>query len=125
MAHAVGQAGHAEEHGEHSHPGERVYIKIAGILAVITAIEVAIYYFDMSRSLLVTLLIIFSIIKFVTVVGYFMHLKFDDRRLTWIFLGGLLMAFAVFIALDILQDSHPIDYAQDILVVEEHADAAE
>lgn len=125
MAHAIGQAGHAEDHAEHGHPGERVYIKIAGILAVITAIEVAIYYFDMSRSLLVTLLVIFSIIKFITVVGYFMHLKFDDRRLAWIFVAGLFMAFAVFIALDVLQKSHKLDYAQDILVVEEHAEAAE
>jgi len=125
MAHAIGQAGHAEDHAEHGHPDERVYIKIAGILAVITAVEVAIYYFDMSRSLLVTLLIIFSIIKFVTVVGYFMHLKFDDRRLTWIFLAGLFMAFAVFIALDVIHKSHKLDYAQDILAVEEHAEAAE
>lgn len=119
MAHGasgtVGQVagGH---HAEHEHPGERTYIKIAVILAIITVVEVAIYYFDIPRSVLVTALLIFSALKFVIVVGYFMHLKFDDRRLLWIFLGGLLLGGAILLALDVLQHHHPIDYAQDMIV---------
>ena len=123
MAHgAESLTGHGDAHahaqGEHEagHPGERTYIKIAVILAAITIVEVAIYYFDLGRTLLVTLLLFFSAIKFVTVVGFFMHLKFDDRRLTWIFASGLVVAFSIIMALYFMQGRfHPIDYARDLL----------
>ena len=119
MAHGTSDVGpgvakHIDE-GEHEHPGELTYIKVAAVLAAITIVEVAIYYFDLSRSLLVALLLILSAIKFVTVVGYFMHLKFDDRRLTWIFGGGLVIAVSIILALDVLGDVHPIDYAKDLI----------
>ncbi len=87
---------HAADHS-HSHPGERVYIKIAAILATITALEVAIYYWETVRDFLVPMLIVLSTIKFVMVVGYFMHLKFDDKRLAWIFAGGMGLALAIYI----------------------------
>ena len=125
MAHGASGTMHTigEHHEEHEHPGERTYIKIAVILAIITVIEVAIYYFDMPRSVLVTALLFFSAIKFATVVGFFMHLKFDDRRLLWIFLGGLILGGAVLLALDVLQDVNSIDYARDMLVQQEvHAE---
>lgn len=127
MAHGATGALHAggEHHAEHDHPGERSYIKIALILSLITIIEVAIYYFDLPHSVLVTALMIFSAIKFVIVVSYFMHLKFDDRRLTYIFLGGLLLGGVILIALDVLQHHHPIDYAQDMIVEGAAAPAAE
>lgn len=110
MAHRV-DAAPGDQGEEHGHPGERTYVKIALFLAAITLIEVAIYYFDMPRGLLVTLLIAFSLVKFYTVVSFFMHLKFDDRRLAYIFVGGLLLSAAVFIALDVMQRNHPLDYA--------------
>ena len=124
MAHgAGGLSGHGTGHtgahaaGEHEtgHPGEFTYIKIAAILAAITVVEVAIYYFDLGRTLLVTLLLALSAVKFATVVGYFMHLKFDDRRLTWIFAAGLVVAFSIIMALYALFHWHVIDYAQDRL----------
>jgi cytochrome c oxidase subunit 4 len=86
-----------EVDGGHAHPTEMVYIKIAIMLSIITAVEVAIFYIEALDAILVPTLIILSAIKFVVVVGYFMHLKFDDRRLTWIFGSGLALAFAVFI----------------------------
>lgn len=80
----------------HNHPTENVYIRIALILTIITGIEVLIFYIDAFRSILVPALLILSTAKFVMVVGYFMHLKFDDKRLTWIFASGLALALAVF-----------------------------
>lgn len=101
--------------GEHElgHPGARTYIEVAIILAIITVIEVAIYYIQWvhDAGILVPALLILSAMKFTTVVGYYMHLKFDDRRLTWIFLSGLVVAFAILISLKVLQDTHPINYA--------------
>ncbi len=106
------------DHGvdqHHEHPSERTYIKIAVILAVITLIEVVIYYIDALSGILVPTLIVLSAAKFITVVGYFMHLKFDDRRLSWIFTGGLMVAFAVFIGLFVLQYFHKvIEFVGDI-----------
>ena len=89
-----------DTHGDH--PGELVYIKIAVILTVITAIEVVIYYVDALASFLVAMLIVLSIAKFAIVVGYFMHLKFDDRRFSYMFVSGLLIAVSVFLAVGAL-----------------------
>ena len=94
---------HTETHTtEHAHPGFSTYIKIALILTVITAVEVAVYYVDALRPALVPVLITLSIVKFVLVVGYFMHLKFDPRLLSGLFVFGLVIALAVFMGLGAL-----------------------
>ena len=87
-----------EEHGvatEH-HPGALEYFQIGAILAVITAIEVAIYYMGLSHTLLVMSLIVLSVVKFTMVVLWFMHLKFDHRLFSSMFLIGLLLALVIF-----------------------------
>jgi cytochrome c oxidase subunit 4 len=78
------------------HPSPRQYVMIALILTVITAIEVAIYYIEAIRDLLVPFLLAFSLLKFVLVVGYFMHLKFDSRLFRRLFVTGLILALIVF-----------------------------
>jgi cytochrome c oxidase subunit 4 len=85
----------ADEH--HDHPGEGQYIRIAIILSIITAVEVAIYYIEALESVLVPILVVLSTVKFLMVVGYFMHLKFDDKRLAWIFAGGMILALSIYI----------------------------
>jgi cytochrome c oxidase subunit 4 len=106
-----GHTGGAAGEHEVGHPGESTYIKVAVVLAVITIVEVAVYYAGLGRTLLVTILLCLSAIKFVTVVGFFMHLKFDDRRLTWIFGFGLLVAFSIIMAIYALFHWHAIAYA--------------
>lgn len=97
------------------HPSEGTYIRIAVILALVTLAEVVIYYLDAFSGILVPALIVLSAAKFITVVGYFMHLKFDDRRLSWMFAGGLLVAFSVFIAAFVLLHFHKaIEFFGDI-----------
>ncbi len=101
--------------GHHGHPDERAYIKIAIILATITLIEVVIYYIEALEAVLVPTLMLLSAAKFIIVVGYFMHLKFDDRRLMWIFAGGLATAFAVFIGLWVMQYFHyVVEFVQQV-----------
>ena len=82
---------------EHAHPGERTYVAVALVLAVVTAIEVAIYYVEAIEDILVPALLLLSAGKFAAVVGYFMHLKFDDRRFRWIFIFGLVVAVACYL----------------------------
>jgi cytochrome c oxidase subunit 4 len=87
-----------EEHAEHTehHPGAIEYIQIGLILAIITAIEIGIYYVGLNHNTLVAALIALSVIKFSMVVMWFMHLKFDSRVFTIAFVTGLSGALAVF-----------------------------
>ena len=114
MAATQPPAAHAPDHGNghdaaHGHPGELEYIKIAAILATVTAIEVVIYYIDALADILVPALILLSAGKFIAVVGYFMHLKFDDRRFTWVFVAGLVIAFSVFLGAAAMFAYHTFD----------------
>lgn len=95
---AVTANDHAHDDG-HEHPTLAAYVRIAIVLAIITAIEVAIYYIPAFESMLVPMLVALSAIKFVMVVGYFMHLKFDDKLLTFTFTAALIASLVVFIGL--------------------------
>lgn len=108
MAHAHAATTHIEEPEHHGHPTEAQYIRIAIILSIITIVEVAIYYIEGLRGILVPTLVALSTLKFVLVVGFFMHLKFDDRRLTWIFAAGMATALAIYLATWALMHYHEI-----------------
>lgn len=96
---SVDQAHHAGPHAEeHAHPGAAQYIKIAVILTVITAIEVGIYYVDALRPAIGPILITLSVGKFAIVVMYYMHLKFDHKLFTGMFVFGLITAIFTIIA---------------------------
>jgi cytochrome c oxidase subunit 4 len=84
------------ETGEHAHPSALEYIQIGIILAIITSIEVGIYYLNLAHNLLVVLLICLSALKFSLVVLWFMHLKFDNRLFSQFFILGFLLALSVF-----------------------------
>ncbi len=79
------------------HPGAKEYVAIAAVLAVITAVEVAIYYIPAMRPVLPPILIVLSLTKFSLVAMFFMHLKFDSRFFSVVFVTGILVAVAVFI----------------------------
>ena len=84
---------------EGEHPTPKRYATIGGILAVITAIEVAIYYIQALRPIIVPVFLILSAVKFALVVMFFMHLKFDNRMFSGFFVFGLLVAGSLAIAL--------------------------
>ena len=85
---------HADAH-DHAMTDAK-YIRIALILAAITALEVSTYYVDFGPLFLPSLLIM-MVIKFVMVVSYFMHLKFDNKLFSYLFYTGLILALAVYI----------------------------
>jgi cytochrome c oxidase subunit 4 len=87
---------HAVPH-EQAHPGPLEYLRIGLILAVITAVEVAVYYVDELSDVLVPILVVLSGAKFSLVVLWFMHLKFDARLFSWMFVGGILLASTLFV----------------------------
>jgi cytochrome c oxidase subunit 4 len=77
------------------HPSDGQYALIALALAVMTAIEVGIYYLH-SDHLTIVVLLILMVIKFSVVVGFFMHLRFDSPVLRRLFLMGLILAVTVY-----------------------------
>ena len=88
----------AQVHGR-AHPTPARYAAIAIILAVITAAEVAIVYLDFMADILGPVLVVLSATKFAMVAMFFMHLRFDSRLFSVVFVGGLVLASAVLIAL--------------------------
>jgi caa(3)-type oxidase subunit IV len=84
------------EPGGHAHPTPAVYLKIGAILVVVTSIEVALYYVNMSLTVLVALMMPLSWIKFLLVVLWFMHLRFDSPFFRTLFFSGLALAIVVF-----------------------------
>ena len=79
------------------HPGPREYAGIGLALAVVTAVEVVVYYLDALEDVLVPTLLVLSATKFGLVVLWFMHLRFDSRLFSGLFVGGLLMAAGAFV----------------------------
>jgi len=87
----VADAAHVERH-----PGPLEYAQIGLILALITGVEVAIYYLGLAHTLLVIALLVLSATKFSMVVLWFMHLKFDNRLFSTMFILGFFLALSVF-----------------------------
>jgi len=85
---------HAHEHQD-GHFSDRQYIMVALVLAALTAIEVSTYFVDFGPFFMPVLLIL-MVVKFLTVVSYFMHLKFDSKIFTWVFYTGLVLAVGVY-----------------------------
>jgi heme/copper-type cytochrome/quinol oxidase subunit 4 len=102
LAHETG--GHE---AEHAHPGPRTYTIIGVILAVITLVEVWAYNQPFLRPALVPILLSLSAVKFATVVGFYMHLRFDNPLLLAVFGFGLAVAGSVITAFMFLFGQYP------------------
>lgn len=117
------QEGHAR------HPTFMQYVVVAVFLFVITAIEFIIIFPEYRLgAATVPVLILLSAVKFAIVIMFYMHLKFDHKLFTWIFLGGLALGFTVGVSLLVLFASlgstpQPRAYALDRAVPYEHEGA--
>jgi len=97
MADHSAAAGHDHE----EHPTWSTYWKVALFLTIITAVEVSAYYIPAWETswVYVPSMLIMSAIKFVVVVMYYMHLKYDHRLFRSLFTGPLLIAILTLIGL--------------------------
>ena len=96
-------------HDQHSHPGWKFYFVIGVLLIFFTALEVVGYIGETkewySPGAAAVIILTLSGIKFFSVVAYYMHLKFDHKLFTAIFvfpallgtlvIGGMLLLFHV------------------------------
>ena len=80
-----------------NHPQDATYWKIFVFLFAVTLLEVLLYYKSIPGvNVNNAALGVLAVVKFATVVGYFMHLKFDSRILRRLFITGLVLAVAVY-----------------------------
>lgn len=96
--------GAGEPRGQHAeaHASRATYWLVALILGIITLLEVAIFYVPAIRPVIVPTLLTLSATKFALVAMFFMHLKYDRPVLTRVFLGGLVVATIIVIAIMLL-----------------------
>lgn len=84
---------------ETEHVSVATYWKICGILCALTFIEWIIFHFPSLRSnamFMYSFLGVLSIAKFLLVVKYYMHLKYDDALLSKVFYFSTFLAVIVF-----------------------------
>ncbi len=76
-----------------------IYVQIAMLLAVITGLELVTVYLPFMKWLLISVLVVLSTVKFMFVIFYFMHLRWDRAFCTILFFIGLVLAAATMWAL--------------------------
>ncbi len=92
-------AEHTSESAHTGHPTPLTYFKVAMVLSIITAIEVGVFYLEFVGWGIIPILVLLSAAKFLLVAMYYMHLKFDDRIFSTMFVAGLVVASGVVLAL--------------------------
>lgn len=78
--------------GHHEPSKFHTYVQIAMLLGVITGIEIVLIYLPIAKWFVVTGLVLLSAVKFLYVIFYFMHLKWDKIFCTILFFIGLVLA---------------------------------
>ena len=81
------------------HPTAKQYFIIAMILSTITAIEVGVFYLEWLGHTIIPILFVLSAGKFALVAMYYMHLKFENKLFTYMFVGGFILATSVITSL--------------------------
>lgn len=82
----------AHHHDDHDVSKYQIYVQIAMLLAVITGVEIIVVYIPFTKWIIVTTLVVLSAVKFLYVIFYFMHLKWDKPFCTILFFIGLVLA---------------------------------
>jgi cytochrome c oxidase subunit 4 len=81
--------GPAMEGAEHKAPN---YIAVWAGLFVLTVVEVGVVYLRLPRRLMIVALVFLALWKAMLVALYFMHLRFEPRRLLYVVLAPLPLA---------------------------------
>lgn len=76
-------------HNQHAHPTNRFYLIVGAILIALTVLEVFGYLGEQNGTLgpgsAATIILVLSAAKFLLVVALYMHLKFDHKLFTGVF----------------------------------------
>lgn len=114
-----------QEHADQDDGNFHLFVQIAMILAIITGVEIVLIYLPFAKWFIVTSLMLLSVVKFLMVIFWFMHLKFDKIFCTVLFFIGLVLAGGTVGALMLLfsvEDSLPL--TAEAIYAERAAEAA-
>lgn len=104
-------ADHAEPrfdpHLKEEHAKYFTFFNVAMAMILITAIEIVIIYLPIHRVIVFASLAILSLIKFIAVIWWFMHLRWDRALCTILFMIGLFIATGTVTALMFLFEADP------------------
>ena len=85
------------------------FFNLSMFLVAITGIEIVIIYVQtFDGNYIIATLFVTSILKFIGVIWWFMHLRWDKILNTILFLMGLVIALGTYFAVIYMGDSHPI-----------------
>ena len=86
-------------HNQHAHPTNGFYLKIGAALIILTVLEVLGYMGETEWGLppgaATAIILVLSAIKFLLVVAMYMHLKFDHKLFTGIFVFPAMLGMLV------------------------------
>ena len=86
--HDVAHATHDDSKGQ--------YFWVWGALLILTAIEVVLAYKQVFEPVhMLEILMILSIIKSALIIGYFMHLKFENALMRWLLVISVTACFII------------------------------
>ena len=86
------------------------FINLGLFLAVLTGVEIVVIFFPWNPYLVFWILVILSLIKFVCVIAWFMHLLYDKLLLTLVFMTGLIIGTGTVVALMLLFSPKEVDF---------------
>ena len=102
-------SGHSEDPVAEESKRFFTFFNLSMILVAITGLEIVIIYIQsFEGSIIIGVLFATSILKFVGVVWWFMHLRWDKILNTILFLMGLVIALGTFFAVIFMADEHPV-----------------
>jgi cytochrome c oxidase subunit IV len=91
---------HASEEKAHSALNTKMIWKVFWILLGVTIFEVGISFTGVPPTILLYTFIVLTLVKAYYIVGYFMHMKFEEVPLQWsILLPFVLIVYLIFIAI--------------------------
>jgi cytochrome c oxidase subunit 4 len=83
-------------HGGVSHAGPGFYWLVGFFLGAITLLEVWLFNAQGLGAWYIPILLGLSALKFIAVVAFFMHLRFDGRLFTYIFSSCMIIGIGIF-----------------------------
>ena len=99
MSHGTEMTASTPTDDARTHPTPATYFKVATILSLITAIEVGVFYLNWLSYGIIPVLAVLSAVKFAMVAMFYMHLRYEARLFSVLFVGGLALAGSVVFAL--------------------------
>ena len=106
MSEVSTQSAH-DHHIQEEHQKYFTFFNVAVALVLITAVELVIVYLPINKVIVFCSLGVLSLVKFLAVIWWFMHLRWDRMLCTVLFMIGLLIATGTVTALMFLFEADP------------------